>query len=143
MATEWKGVAPWGCSPFNSDRTTNAEAIRSWLKGRFSETKTNGQYLILELWGEDCESKFVTGEYILVIETIMHFRYSFDYTYADMTIREWENLIHGRSPSMPSSTVTMVAETYKRFSDEGIEYRAPFGKPIIGTVRDCLALRVR
>ncbi|MBO5166659.1 MAG: hypothetical protein J6B90_08695 [Lachnospiraceae bacterium] len=139
LATEWKGVAPWGCSPFNSDRTTNAEVIKTWLKARGTLGYSNGQHFIFLLWGTECMQKWETGEYILVIETIMHFRYSFDYTYADMTLREWENLIHGRSPSMPSSTVTVVAETYKRFADEGIEYRAPFGKPIIGTVRDCLA----
>ena len=135
----WSGTAPWNCSPFNSDRTTNAEVIRAWMKAPFSADIPNGQQLVKDLWGDACRDKFKTGEYILVIETIMHFRYSFDYTYKDLTIREWENLVHERSPGMPSSTVTMVAETYKRFADMGTEYRAPFGRPIIGTVRDCIA----
>lgn len=141
VAYEWSGTAPWGCSPFNADRSTNAEGIRSWIKGRYSEAKTNGQYLILELWGEECESKFVTGDYILVIETVMHFRYSFNFTYKNLTMNEWGNLIFQRYPTASNDVIEISARMYKEQADLGIRYRAPFGAPIIGTVRDCIAYK--
>lgn len=134
-ARSWTGVAPWNCSPFNGDRTTNAETIRAWFKSTNSSGFSNGQQFVKTLWGADCSNKFITGDYILVIETIMHFRYSFDYTYKRLSVDEWKAILRAKYPDMPETPLFTTASAY---SNNTTEYRAPFGPSVIGTVRDCL-----
>ena len=141
VAINWSGTAPWGCSPFTSDRATNAEAIRDWMKALYSEDISNAAQFVGYYWGTTCSEKFISGDYILVIETIMHFRYSFDYTYKDLSLSEWEIAISSRFPGMPSEAATGMARGIKAIADRGTLYRAPFNRPIIGTVRDCLAYK--
>ncbi len=132
-ASSWKGTAPWGCSPFNSDQTTNSEIIRAWMK-------SNGASFVEQVWGTSCADKFVVGDYILIIETIMHFQYTFDYTYdKSWTQSDWRNLVEDEMQGAPSSEVDRCAEYYYEYAQEGKKYRAPFGQPIIGTIRDCLS----
>lgn len=134
-ASSWTGVAPWSCSPFNADRTTNAEIIRAWMKAPFSGDVPNGQQFVKDLWGDACRDKFKSGDYILVIETIMHFRYSFDYTYKSLSVDEWKAVIKAKYPDIPDTPLYTTALSY---STNTTEYRAPFGPSVIGTVRDCL-----
>ena len=139
VATSWRGVAPWGCSPFNSDKTTNAETIRNWMKEEVGG-KSKASAFIQDMWGVGCATKYATGEYILVIETIMHFRYSFDYTYdKSYSESDWAELVRERfGRGMPESVAMSAGRQYYRMAQEGTIYRAPFCNPIIGTVRDCL-----
>lgn len=138
VVNSWKGVAPWNCSPFNSDKSTNAEAIRNWMKEEAGKV-SKGQQFVKDMWGEDCEKKWATGDYILVVETIMHFRYSFDYTYnKSYSETDWAELIYARSKGMPWSTAEMAGRQYYNMAQSGETYRAPFCNPFIGTVRDCL-----
>lgn len=135
LAESWTDVAPWNCSPFNEDRTTNAETIRAWMKAPFSGDIPNGQQFVKDLWGDACRDKFKSGDYILVIETIMHFRYSFDYTYKSLSVDEWKAILRAKYPDMPETPLNTTASAY---SSNITEYRAPFGPSVIGTVRDCL-----
>lgn len=133
-ARSWTGVAPWNCSPFNEDRTTNAETIRTWMKTPVNGV-SNASLFIKTLWGTTCAEKYASGDYILVIETIMHFRYSFDYTYKSLSVDEWKAILRAKYPDMPETPLFTTASAY---SNNTTEYRAPFGPSVIGTVRDCL-----
>lgn len=139
VVNSWKGVAPWNCSPFNSDKSTNAEAIRNWMKEEAGKV-SKGQQFVKDMWGEDCEKKWASGEYILVIETILHFRYSFDYTFSkDYSVADWTNLVYAKfGHGMPESVAESAGREYYRVAQKGESYRAPFCNSIIGTVRDCL-----
>lgn len=139
VVNSWKGVAPWNCSPFNSDKSTNAEAIRNWMKtpvGSMSQSWT----FIKAYWGSECANKYATGDYILVIETILHFRYSFDYTFSkDYSVADWTNLVYAKfGHGMPESVAESAGRAYYKVAQKGESYRAPFCNSIIGTVRDCL-----
>lgn len=139
VVNSWKGVAPWNCSPFNSDKSTNAEAIRNWMKtpvGSMSQSWT----FIKAYWGSECANKYATGDYILVIETILHFRYSFDYTFSkDYSVADWTNLVYAKfGHGMPESVAESAGREYYRVAQKDESYRAPFCNSIIGTVRDCL-----
>ena len=80
-ASSFEAVAPWNCSPFNADQTTNAEIIRAWLKAEHSTGVSNGNWFVSKYWGNDCAQKFADGEYVLVMETVLHFQYTLKFTY--------------------------------------------------------------
>lgn len=138
VATSWKGTAPWNCSPFNGDQSTNSEQIRAWLKSTNSTGFSNGQSFVKTLWGAECSNKFITGDYILVIETIMHFRYSFDYTFPNLSKAEWRQIINDRYFYMGSQAVEAYTDLYYEEGRTGTKYRIPYGESVIGTVSDCL-----
>lgn len=74
-ASRWKGVAPWKLPPFNEDVSTNQAAIKAWMK-ELDGDAANGVQFVKDNWGLEIAQKFGTGEYVLVIETLMNFQYS-------------------------------------------------------------------
>lgn len=72
-ASEWTGEAKWGCTPFNKDDTTNVEEIKSWMLKKVGD-KENGVQFVYDNWGETVATEFANGEYVLVIENILHFQ---------------------------------------------------------------------
>lgn len=143
-ASSWTGVAPWNCSPFNADQTTNAEVIRAWIKTVNPSTgKSNGNQFVADTWGNACMQKFVDGEYILVMETVLNFQYTLKFRY-DKSLKldawkryYWTKLREG-NPSVPLAAADGPARYYYDKAQAGTEYKALFGVPFVGTVRDCL-----
>ena len=75
--SEWKAVAPWGIRPFNIDKTTNYSQIKSWMAQKDSNGVMNAVDFVDKTWKNDTVTeKFFNGEYVLVCETLLHFRYS-------------------------------------------------------------------
>lgn len=143
-ASSWNGVAPWNCSPFNADQTTNAEVIRAWIKAVDPSTgMSNGNKFVSDTWGNTCAQKFVDGEYVLVIETVLNFQYTLKFTYKkSVTLPQWKmyywtKLRKGNS-SAPLAAADGPARYYYDKAQAGTEYKALFGVPFVGTVRDCL-----
>lgn len=143
-ASSWNGVAPWNCSPFNADQTTNAEVIRAWIKAVDPSTgMSNGNKFVSDTWGNACAQKFVDGEYILVMETVLNFQYTLKFTYKkSVTLPQWKmyywtKLRKGNS-SAPLAAADGPAKYYYDKAQSGTEYKALFGVPFVGTVRDCL-----
>lgn len=132
--------ASWSCMPFDGSGVSNAETIRSWMKTTSSSGVSNGQQFVKDWWGTLACEKWASGEYILVIETILHFRYSFDYTFSkDYSVSDWTNLVYAKfGHGMPESVAESAGREYYRVAQKGESYRAPFCNSIIGTVRDCL-----
>ena len=126
--------------PFDGSGVSNAETIRSWMKSTSADGISNGQKFVKDWWGTLACEKWASGEYILVIETILHFRYSFDYTFSkDYSVSDWTNLVYAKfGHGMPESTAESAGREYYRVAQKGESYRAPFCNSIIGTVRDCL-----
>lgn len=142
-ASSWTGVAPWNCSPFNADQTTNAEVIRAWIKSTDASGKANGNQFVSDNWGNACAQKFVDGEYILVMETVLNFQYTLKFRY-DKSLKldawkryYWTKLREG-NPSVPLAAADGPARYYYDQAQKGTEYKALFGVPFVGTVRDCL-----
>ena len=141
-ADHWDDVAPWEVSPFNSDRTTNAEAIRAWATDA-STGMSNGNKFVSDTWGNECMQKFVDGDYILVMETVLHFQYTLKFTYkrsvplTGWKMYYWAKLKEG-NPSIPYAAADGPARYYYNQAQAGTEYKALFGSPFVGTVRDCL-----
>lgn len=74
------GKAPWDCNPWdgwNDEIESNEPVITNWMKEKDATGVTGCQRLIKALWGTDAARKFERDEYILVIETIMSFQYSY------------------------------------------------------------------
>ena len=75
--SEWKAVAPWGIKPFNIDKTTNYSQIKSWMESKNSAGVMNCVDFVNTTWrDENVALKFKNGDYVLVCETLLHFRYS-------------------------------------------------------------------
>lgn len=70
------GTAPWGCTPWEEGGApTNEPKIKAWfenMNGGFQ----NGSAFVKKHWGEDALVHYMNNEYIIIIETIMHFQYS-------------------------------------------------------------------
>lgn len=142
-ASSWNGVAPWNCSPFNADQTTNAEVIRAWIKAECKPGVSNGNQFVADVWGDACSTKFKDGEYILVMETVLNFQYTLKFRY-DKSLKldawkryYWTKLREG-NPSVPLKAADGPARYYYDQAQKGTEYKALFGVPFVGTVRDCL-----
>ena len=142
-ASSWTGVAPWNCSPFNADQTTNAEVIRAWIKAEYKPGVSNGNQFVAATWGDACSTKFKDGEYILVMETVLNFQYTLKFRY-DKSLKldawkryYWTKLREG-NPSVPLAAADGPARYYYDKAQAGTEYKALFGVPFVGTVRDCL-----
>lgn len=143
-ADSWAGTAPWNCSPFNGDKTTNADVIRNWMKTISPSGFSQGQQFVKSCWGASCADKWATGEYIMIVETILSFRYTFYYTYdASLSVSNWKayyDALYGSS-SVPDSTRTAQAQMRYTEAQSGVKFKAPFGPAVIGTLRDCLDYR--
>lgn len=142
-ASSWNGVAPWNCSPFNADQTTNAEVIRAWIKAECKPGVSNGNQFVADVWGDACSAKFKDGEYVLVMETVLHFQYTLKFTYKkSVTLPQWKmyywTKLREGNPSVPLAAADGPARYYYDKAQAGTEYKALFGVPFVGTVRDCL-----
>lgn len=70
------GVAPWNCTPWaQGGSPTHAPEIKAWVESMDGDTN-NGVEFIYDNWGEEAATHFYNGDYILVIETLMHFQFS-------------------------------------------------------------------
>lgn len=142
-ASSWTGVAPWGCSPFTADGATNAEVIRAWIKAEYKPGVSNGNQFVAATWGDACSTKFKDGEYILVIENVLNFQYTLKFTYKkSVTLPQWKmyywTKLREGNPSVPLAAADGPARYYYDKAQSGTEYKALFGVPFVGTVRDCL-----
>lgn len=143
-ASSWSGTAPWGCSPFNSDKSTNADVIRNWMKANSPSGAPNGYTFVQDMYGVSNADKWASGDYILIVETILHFRYTFYYTYdSSLTKSQWFSLVSAKAQGtgIPGSVVDAQAQVYYDQAQRGDRYKAPFGPAIIGTIRDCLSYK--
>lgn len=72
----WKGDAPWKLTPWQEGgKVTNEPAIKAWFE-KMDGNQQNAIKFVYKNWDEDVAEKYISGEYIIVIETIMHFQYS-------------------------------------------------------------------
>lgn len=73
------GIAPWNCTPWaEGGSPTNAPQIKAWFEStELSASGTpNGYNFVSTYWGEEAAVYFGNDEYVLVIETLMHFQFS-------------------------------------------------------------------
>ena len=72
----WSGTAPWNLTPWEEGgAVTNEPRIKDWFLKKVDGVQ-NASTFIVGVWGTEAAEKYDMGEYILVIETIMHFQYS-------------------------------------------------------------------
>lgn len=70
-------IAPWGIRPFNIDKTTNYSQIKAWMEQKDSNGVMNAVDFVDKTWkNPSVTEKFFNGDYVLVCETLLHFRYS-------------------------------------------------------------------
>ena len=71
--------APWNCTPWTAagddSYTTNEPQIKAWFESMDGNVQ-NAAKFIADNWGHDMSLRFGDEEVYLVIETLMHFRYS-------------------------------------------------------------------
>ena len=71
------GEAPWGVTPWAEGGVpTHAPEIRAWFQGMDNNNNENGVKFIVKNWGEEAATHYYNGEYIIVVETLMHFQFS-------------------------------------------------------------------
>lgn len=77
-ATDFNGgTAPWNCTPWTEcGASTNEPIIKAWFEGMDANGVQNGVDFVDKTWGRENALKFISGDYIIVIETLMHFQYS-------------------------------------------------------------------
>jgi len=75
-------IAPWNVTPWTPsdsgttvNATTNAPQIKAYFESMEGNSQ-NGVQFVYDNWGEEAATRFTNDEYVLVIETLMHFQYS-------------------------------------------------------------------
>lgn len=154
-ATSWKAAAPWNLPPFNENKSTNVGLIRQWMATPVGNS-CNAIYFVTNNWGLEIAEKFATGDYVLVIETILHFQPSVksgggsSFTPESISYRDLraalvdlgyigEDIIN----KIPDSIIeTLRYEVWRKAKELGLGGGGGYqtvGSPVIGTCSDCIA----
>lgn len=144
----WTKEAPWNLPPFDNNQNTNVSQIKAWMTQKSSGVQ-NGVQFVKDNWGDDVKEKFKDGEYILVIETILHFqpqKIVSSQPMQSVTFAQIKGILLSRYginiETMPSAQQIELVKKAQRLwnekvAQEGDKYRK-VGNPIIGTCYDCI-----
>lgn len=101
-----KGTAPWNLTPWTQyGADTNMPQIKAYFEGMDGDSN-NGVQFVYDNWGEEAATKFMNNEYIIVIETIMHF--------------QWSEITNGDSNELYSAVWDEVEEYIAKYSESAI-----------------------
>lgn len=144
----WTDPAPWNLPPFDNNQNTNVSQIKAWMTQKSSGMQ-NGVQFVYKYWDNNDPKgvnarKFRDGDYILVIETILHFQ---PYTSGEINITYGD--IVGvlaskgiRLDTMPQAQqnelVQLAKDMYSRKYPNAAGKYKKVGNPIIGTCNDCI-----
>ena len=152
-ATSWKSVAPWNLPPFNENKSTNVGLIRQWMAQPIGNT-CNAIQFVKDNWGVEIAEKFSTGDYVLVVETILNFqpniKSSGGISSGGMSRAQLEAIVNqdyvkgvlirkGIDPTgLPIGKIReeVIDEMLNNPSSGGYQ---TVGSPVIGTCSDCIA----
>ena len=144
----WSGDAIWNLPPFDGNQNTNVNQIKAWMTQKSSGV-ANGVQFVKDNWGDDVKDKFGQGEYILVIETILHFqpqKIVSSQPMQSVTFAQIKGILLSRYginiETMPSAQQIELVKKAQRLwnekvAQEGDKYKK-VGNPIIGTCYDCI-----
>ena len=147
VKNSFDGTAPWPYTPFNENKTTNQAQIKAWMMEEVGGV-ANAVAFVQTQWGTEVAQHFSSNEYILVIETVLHFQYSvstggankapqFNYDQVRMMLqRKYPNAV------IPNGMIMQVMDDLNAKLDEyykssGAGFQT-VGSPIVGTCTDCL-----
>lgn len=69
-------VAPWNCTPWaEGGSPTHAPQIKEYFRG-MTGNSDNGVQFVYDNWGYEAATEYYNGNYVIVIETLMHFQFS-------------------------------------------------------------------
>lgn len=80
-ANTFSGEAPWAVTPWDPPQgsskicPTNEPDIRAWFETTDDKNNQGGTKFVYKNWQDKTEG-YVQGDYVIVIETLMHFKYS-------------------------------------------------------------------
>lgn len=144
----WTKEAPWQLAPFDGNQNTNVSQIKSWMT-QMSSGEQNGIRFVFDNWGDEIAKKFSDGDYILVIETILHFqpqKIVSSQPMQSVTFAQIKGILLSRYginiETMPSAQqIELVKKAQRLWNEkvvqEGDKYKK-VGNPIIGTCYDCI-----
>ena len=144
----WTKEAPWNLPPFDNNQNTNVSQIKAWMTQKSSGVQ-NGVQFVKDNWGDDVKEKFKDGDYILVIETILHFqpqKIVSSQPMQSVTFAQIKGILLSRYginiETMPSAQQIELVKKAQRLwnekvAQEGDKYKK-VGSPIIGTCYDCI-----
>jgi len=153
--TGWKSDDPvaWNIKPFNRDKSTNQAAIKAWMTQTNAAGALNATQFVLDNWGESVALKFKQGEYILVVETLLHFQYSVPSEHGTpdyFTTLDGIHMIHEGGEEI----IVMINDLGRSMNDAAVAIRdilnakldemyagngyVKVGSPVIGTTANCL-----
>lgn len=79
VAGQFNGTADWSCTPWtsagNDSYPTNEPTIRAWFESVDGNNNQGGTKFVFKNWQDKTEG-YIRGDYVIVIETLMHFQYS-------------------------------------------------------------------
>lgn len=150
VKNSFDGTAPWPYTPFNENKTTNQAQIKAWMMEEDGNGIPNASNVVSKYWGTEVAQKFSSNEYILVIETVLHFQYSvstggankapqFNYYQVKVML---QNKYPNIATNIPDSMIMQVMDDLNAKLDEyykssGAGFQT-VGSPIVGTCTDCL-----
>ena len=74
--TQFDKTCPWPYTPFNEDKSSNQAQIKEWMVQKVDGVQ-NGVDFVDKTWTQPgVAEKFIAGDYVLVVENVLHFQYS-------------------------------------------------------------------
>lgn len=73
---QWESRAvPWKVPAFTNSKASNYAQIKSWMEGKDGNGVMNSVDFVEKTWTTAHAEKFLSGEYLLVLETLLHFQF--------------------------------------------------------------------
>lgn len=147
VKNSFDGIAPWPYTPFNENKTTNQAQIKAWMMEEVGGV-ANAVAFVQTQWGTEVAQHFSSNEYILVIETVLHFQYSVSTGGANKAPQfnyyQVRVMLQNKYPNaaIPDGMIMQVMDDLNAKLDEyykssGAGFQT-VGSPIVGTCTDCL-----
>lgn len=148
VKTSFDGTAPWPYTPFNENKTTNQAQIKAWMLEKTAGSTSNAYNFVADTWGTEVAQHFGSNEYILVIETVLHFQYSVSTGGANKAPQfnyyQVRVMLQNKYPNatIPDGMIMQVmddlnAKLVEHYKSSGAGFQT-VGSPIVGTCTDCL-----
>ena len=142
------GTVPWPYTPFNKDKSSNHAQIRSWMESKNSAGVMNSVDFVNQQWNPDVALKFKNGDYILCLESVLHFKFSVPaekMEKGDPPTVTFEQIKNLSNPNATDMDITLTVKQINRIlAQMWREVEMPsggmvqVGNPVVGTPKDCL-----
>jgi len=125
---QWENAtAPWGLTPWEGDGSpSNEPGIKNWFLSMDGSGTSKGVAFVEQYWGAEAATHFTNDDYILVIETLMHFQYSVKDTSSVLSLDQMARAMYNITFPTSQDLLHYIESNHRTLGD--YYYNAPSSK---------------